>query len=173
MFGDPIKNEKGWKKQKGHELFEFSSGKFLEEKYRKKEGIPVYGGNGVVWYTDKELVKDRTIIIGRVGIYCGNIKLSMEPVWITDNAIYIKKFKNDFFELEFLYFLMNFINISKYADFSGQPKITQKPLLNENYIVPPLSLQNEFARKIEGIDKLKFIRISPNKSCILPRKSIE
>ena len=33
--------------------------------------IPVYGGNGVLAYTDKSNA-DNCVIIGRVGAYCGN-----------------------------------------------------------------------------------------------------
>ncbi|WP_257639120.1 restriction endonuclease subunit S, partial [Streptococcus pneumoniae] len=74
-------------------------------------------------------------------------------VWISDNAIYIKEFKNSDFNLVFLLELMKVIDFSKFADFSGQPKITQKPLENQKYILPPLALQNEFADFVALVDK--------------------
>lgn len=48
---------------------------------------------------------------------------------------------------------MKVIDFSKFADFSGQPKITQKPLENQKYILPPLALQNEFADFVVQVDK--------------------
>ncbi|HHK7507448.1 TPA: restriction endonuclease subunit S, partial [Streptococcus pneumoniae] len=33
------------------------------------------------------------------------------------------------------------------------PKITQKPLENQKYILPPLALQNEFADFVALVDK--------------------
>ena len=156
MFGDPVTNPMGWETKIGKELFAFSSGKFLEASKRKEEGIPVYGGNGIAWYTDIPLINFNTIVIGRVGAYCGNVRKTLEPVWITDNAIYIKQFKQNLYDLFFLYELMSYMNFYQYADFSGQPKITQKPLENSNYIVPPLTLQNNFATFVQQIDKSKF-----------------
>lgn len=155
MFGDIKQNNLGWEKQKGKDLFKFSSGKFLIDSKRMGIGIPVYGGNGIAWYTDEAMINFSTLIIGRVGVYCGNVRLVNGPVWITDNAIYIKDFLTNKFNLQFLHQLMININFSQFADFSGQPKITQKPLDNSEYIIPPIDLQNEFAHFVEKIEKLK------------------
>lgn len=156
IFGDPVKNPMGWENKFGKELFSFSSGKFLDASKRMEKGIPVYGGNGIAWYTDIPLISFDTIIIGRVGAYCGNIKKVQEPVWVTDNAIYIKQFKEKCFNLYFLYELMSYMNFYQYADFSGQPKITQKPLENNKYIIPPIEKQKQFAAFVQQIDKSKF-----------------
>ena len=118
MFGDSKTNSKGWQVKLGSDLFVFSSGKFLNENNRQKTGVPVYGGNGIVWYTDVPLIYGPTIVIGRVGAYCGNIRLVQEPAWITDNAIYIKKLKENVFNLIYLYYLMQSMNFKLYAHFS-------------------------------------------------------
>ena len=157
MFGDINTNSKGLKAAKGSELFIFSSGKFLPEGRRMDNGIPVYGGNGIAWYTDKPLIKVPTIIIGRVGAQCGNIHFVNEPVWITDNAIYIKEQKTSLFTLEFLSEMMAIMDFSKFADYSGQPKITQKPLENTLYLIPPLEKQKAFSLFCKQIDKSKAV----------------
>ena len=156
LFGDYRINEKGFDCKKGSELFKFSSGKFLPEEKRLDEGIPVYGGNGIAWYTSESLVDYPTIIIGRVGAQCGNIHAVTTPVWITDNAIYIKEQKTNAYTLEFLTELMRMMDFYQYADFSGQPKITQKPLETLNYIMPPIELQNEYTAFVEQTDKSKL-----------------
>jgi len=148
---------KNYPRMTGKELFTFSSGKFLEESKRKNSGFPVYGGNGIAWYTDQPLIDFDTIIFGRVGAYCGNVKKVNEPVWITDNAIYIKKFKTDAFNLNFLFNMLEFIDFSRFAQHSGQPKITQKPLEEYNYIIPPIEEQLKFSKIVEQIDKQKFV----------------
>ncbi len=155
MFGNPIRNDKHFVQKTGKSLFCFSSGKFLQEEKRFQHGFPVYGGNGITWYTDIPLVKKPTIIIGRVGAYCGNVRMVNVPVWITDNAIYIKEFKTRELNLHFLLMLMKYMKFSNYADYSGQPKITQKPLETLIYIVPPLELQNRFAAFVERVDQQK------------------
>ena len=156
LFGDYRINEKGFDCKKGSELFKFSSGKFLPEEKRLDEGVPVYGGNGIAWYTSESLVDCPTIIIGRVGAQCGNIHAVTTPVWITDNAIYIKEQKTNAYTLEFLTELMRMMDFYQYADFSGQPKITQKPLETLNYIMPPIELQNEYTAFVEQTDKSKL-----------------
>lgn len=156
LFGDYRINEKGFDCKKGSELFKFSSGKFLPEEKRLDEGVPVYGGNGIAWYTSECLVDYPTIIIGRVGAQCGNIHAVTTPVWITDNAIYIKEQKTKAYTLEFLTELMRMMDFYQYADFSGQPKITQKPLETLDYIMPPIELQNEYTTFVEQTDKSKL-----------------
>ena len=156
MFGDYRINNKGFETKKGEELFKFSSGKFLPEEKRLENGIPVYGGNGIAWYTSVPLIDYPTIVIGRVGAQCGNIHAVAAPIWITDNAIYIKEQKTKAYTLEFLTELMRMMDFYQYADFSGQPKITQKPLETLNYIIPPMELQDEYTVFIEQTDKSKF-----------------
>ena len=77
-------------------------------------------------------------------------------MWITDNAIYIKEQKTNAYTLEFLTELMRMMDFYQYADFSGQPKITQKPLETLNYIMPPIELQNEYTAFVEQTDKSKL-----------------
>lgn len=156
MFGDPLNNDKMFAVKTGQQCFKFSSGKLLDKNDRVFEGYPAYGGNGIAWKSRNYLIDNPTIIIGRVGAYCGNVRTSHGKAWISDNAIYIKEFKNLDFNLVFLLELMKVIDFSRFADFSGQPKITQKPLEKQKYIVPPLSLQNEFADFVAQVDKSQF-----------------
>lgn len=51
---------------------------------------------------------------------------------------------------------MRMMDFYQYADFSGQPKITQKPLENLDYIMPPIELQKEYTDFVEQVDKSKF-----------------
>ena len=156
LFGDYKTNSKGFDCKKGSELFKFSSGKFLPEEKRIGSGVPVYGGNGIAWYTEEALIDFPTVVIGRVGAQCGNIHAVTTPVWITDNAIYIKEQKTTAYTLEFLTELMRMMDFYQYADFSGQPKITQKPLETLEYIMPPLELQKKYTAFVEQVDKSKL-----------------
>lgn len=151
---------KGYPLKSGKELFKFSSGKFLPEEKRFKDGVPVYGGNGIAWYTDEPLVFEDTIVIGRVGAYCGNVRLVRGEKWITDNAIYIAEFKTQDFTLEFLEKLMTIYDFHQYAGVAAQPKITQKTLEEQTYIVPPIDMQNQFADFVQQSDKSKFVALN-------------
>ncbi|VMG13380.1 restriction modification system DNA specificity subunit [Streptococcus pneumoniae] len=74
MFGDPLNNNKKFAVKTGQQCFKFSSGKFLDKHDRVFEGYPAYGGNGIAWKSRKYLIDNPTIIIGRVGAYCGNVR---------------------------------------------------------------------------------------------------
>ena len=47
---------------------------------------PIYGGNGITGYTVDYNIKEPTIVIGRVGFYCGSVYLVKEKAWVSDNA---------------------------------------------------------------------------------------
>ena len=155
MFGDPINNPKKWKLIKGENLFTFSSGKFnptknLDDTYP----YPTYGGNGITGYSQEYLVDFDTLVIGRVGVYCGCIHRTRGKVWITDNAIYIKAFKEPV-NLEYLCYLFEFFHLNNFANKSGQPKITQQPLENLNVPLAPFDVQQKFADLVRKVEKLK------------------
>ena len=70
-------------------------------------------------------------------------------------GVCIKEFKEDY-NIKFLKELFEVIDFHRFANFSGQPKITQQPLQNYSYILPPIELQNQFADIVKQIDKQKF-----------------
>jgi type I restriction enzyme S subunit len=157
MFGDPVSNPKGIKTLKGGELFGFSSGKFNPTKNLSQEySYPTYGGNGITGFSQKYLIDYPTIVIGRVGAYCGSIHKILSKSWVTDNAIFISKFKLKV-NLDFLYYQFIFLNFNRFSDFSGQPKITQKPLESTNYLFPDLVDQNKFSKIVQKTESLKQI----------------
>jgi type I restriction enzyme S subunit len=157
MFGDPDTNPKAFEVKTGSKLFKIGNGKAKPNSERFEEGIPAYGGNGISWYTNEALVDHATIVIGRVGRHCGNTRLVEEPCWVTDNAMFIKDFKDASFDLTFLSWLMEIIGFNRFADKGDLWKITQKPFMEYGFYIPPLAHQQEFAAFVQQIDKLRFI----------------
>ena len=157
MFGDPIKNSKNLPSLKGEELFVFSSGKAnTKANLSKKFPYDCYGGNGITGKSEQWLIDFPTIIVGRVGEYCGCVHKTQGKIWITDNAIFIKEYKEKVFNGEFLFYLMTYLDFHRLADETGQPKITQRPLLSTEYMVPNLSLQEQFVSIAHQADKSGF-----------------
>jgi len=155
MFGDPVRNPKNMKTILGKEMFKFSSGKYNPTKNLSDENeFPTYGGNGITGYSKDYLLDYDTIVIGRVGAYCGSIHKTHEKIWVTDNAIYIKEFKS-VVNLTYVFYFFKGYNLNRFADFSGQPKITQKPLENMSFINPSIDLQNQFAERVQKIEAQK------------------
>jgi restriction modification system DNA specificity domain protein len=154
MFGDPVENEKGWEVKKLGDLFKLKSGDGLSSKDFKTGIYPVYGGNGISGYHNSFNMKGCYIIIGRVGVYCGNVRKVEGEFWLTDNAfrlIYKENEQNPFFIL----YLLNILDLHQYANAAAQPVISNLTLKSINVPLPPLSLQQSFAHKIEQIERQK------------------
>lgn len=75
-----------WKEYKLGEIVEIKNGK---SRPKEPGNIPVYGGNGILDYSNKFNVSGDTIIIGRVGS-CGSIYFENKEIWVSDNAFYAK-----------------------------------------------------------------------------------
>lgn len=120
-------NEKipeGWKRVKLGEVLIFENGKVRP----KIEGnIPIYGGNGILGYCNNFNYNGETIIIGRVGAYCGTVFFENRPIWISDNAISGKAKEAN--STKYLYYLLKNLDLNKFALGSSHPLITQD-LLN-------------------------------------------
>lgn len=154
MFGDPVENEKGWEVKKFGDLFKLKSGDGLSSKDFKTGIYPVYGGNGISGYHNSFNMKGCYIIIGRVGVYCGNVRKVEGEFWLTDNAfrlIYKENEQNPFFIL----YLLNILDLHQYANAAAQPVISNLTLKSINVPLPPLSLQQSYAHKIEQIERQK------------------
>ncbi len=89
--------------------------------------IPVYGGNGIMSYVSHFNYDHETIIIGRVGAYCGATYYENKPIWISDNALSAKAVGEH--NTKYLYYLLKNLNLNQFAEGSSHPLLTQK-LLN-------------------------------------------
>ena len=47
----------------------------------------VYGSNGEIGKADVTNAPEGTVVVGRVGSYCGSVYYSPDKCWVTDNAI--------------------------------------------------------------------------------------
>jgi len=113
-----------WKDVKLEELIKFGNGKQRPD----TEGlIPVYGGNGILSYTNSNNYDGETLIIGRVGAYCGAVYYDNRPIWISDNALSGKPKVN--YDTKFLYYFLKNLDLNQYAGGSSHPLVTQT-LLN-------------------------------------------
>lgn len=104
------------------DVIDFKNGKSI----KKSDGnIPIYGGNGILGYTDKSNFS-HTIVVGRVGAYCGSIHVEENLCWVSDNAIAgIPKEGQD---LTYLYYVLRSLNLNSKQIGSSQPLITQSML---------------------------------------------
>ena len=85
--------------------------------------IPIYGGNGILGYGDEFNYSSETVIIGRVGAYCGSVYYSDEPIWVSDNALAVKPQHEG--STKYIYYLLQNLNLNSYAEGSSHPLVTQ------------------------------------------------
>jgi len=104
--------------------------------------IPIYGGNGILGYADKSNYEGVTIIIGRVGAYCGSLYIERNPVWISDNALVAKPINKE--HSNFLLFLLKSLQLNGMAEGSSHPLLTQTLLTSIQIILPPEHLIEPF-----------------------------
>lgn len=132
MFVDGIDKEnlpKGWRMGTLGEIADFKNGKAIQA---NNSIIPIYGGNGIVGYTES-FNAENVIIIGRVGINCGNAFLEPNKCWVNDNAMMaMSKSDNTYF----LYWLIRGMDLNSQSEGSGQPLLTQVILNQQECLIP-------------------------------------
>lgn len=111
---------------------------------------PVYGSNGRIGFANKSNSEPGSIVIGRVGSYCGSLFLTTQPSWITDNAIKAtSKNEND---PRFIFYLLHTLNLNSRSGGSGQPLLNQQILQSIPIAVPNLSEQQQIASILSSLD---------------------
>ncbi|MCI6449739.1 MAG: restriction endonuclease subunit S [Succinivibrio sp.] len=149
-----------WKWVRLGELISIESGQFLTKSRIKGGPFPVFGGNGVVGYHNEYLVDKETIIIGRVGFYCGSIHVTKDKSWITDNA-FITKYPKKFLDTNFLSYELRFLKLGSTGNATAQPVVSGKRVYPILFALPPLEEQKRIVAKIEEIfsalDKLQML----------------
>lgn len=174
MFGDPVTNEKGWEVKKLGEVCETTSGGTPSKKH------PEYyeGGTtpwlrsgevcqGFIYHTElfiteeglkcssAKMVPVNSVAIAMYGATCGQVGIIKSPMCTNQAVCCI--FPNNTFIPIFLYFFL----LSKKSEYlkvavgGAQPNISQSVIKQTLISIPPLSLQQSFASKIEAIEKQK------------------
>jgi type I restriction enzyme S subunit len=93
----------GWEMRTVGDFADLQGGKQLEKDRIVPNGeIPVFGGAGVMGYTDTYNADGFVIAVGRVGAYCGQFFSHRGKAWINNNASLIRQKKEDFGEWLFL-----------------------------------------------------------------------
>lgn len=104
-------------------IISIKSGDSLSAKNRVDGKIPVYGGNGITGFHNSFNTTKRTVVIGRVGFYCGSIHITPNEAWITDNAFKVS-FSKEILDLDFLSLLLKDANLREVSKSTAQPVIS-------------------------------------------------
>ena len=162
MFGDPIDNPKGWEVKKLGEICENcdSMRKPITAKDREQGEVPYYGASGIVDYVKDYIFDGDYLLISEDG---ANLIARSTPIafsikgktWVNNHA-HVLKFTNQITQ-QYVEFSINLRDVSAIVTGCAQPKLTQANLNRILISFPPLSLQQEFAEKVEAIERQKAL----------------
>ena len=147
----PFELPQGWAISRIGNVISISSGDGLTSRQMTPGGqIPVYGGNGVNGYHDQYNVSEKTLVIGRVGFYCGSIHITPNHAWVTDNA-FITTFSKNLFSIEYLSLLLRATNINENDNATAQPVISGRKIYPIPICFPPLAEQHRIVAKVDEL----------------------
>lgn len=136
------------------DLVRISSGDGLTASQMDKNGtIPVYGGNGINGYHSKFNLEKETIVIGRVGYYCGCVHLTKKVAWVTDNA-FVVSYSEDNIYRDFLIYLLKWADLGKQQFAGSQPVISGHRVYPKLIPLPPYTEQIHIVNKIDELNQL-------------------
>ena len=147
---------------KAHELgtiIRVSSGQGLTAKQMVSSGgIPVFGGNGITGYHDQANTVEPTLLIGRVGYYCGSVHLTPPIAWVTDNALIVRH-DPKIVQKNYLFFALQAIDLRQNDSSTAQPVISGQKIYGLLVVLPHFDEQTEIVRRVETLfafaDRLK------------------
>jgi type I restriction enzyme S subunit len=146
-----------WKGCTLDDVLSFSNGRASPER-ADDQAYPVYGSNGVIGFAETANSGPDTIVIGRVGSYCGSLYFSKKHCWVTDNAI--KATARDGNDPRFLFYLLQTLRLNHWRAGSGQPLLNQTILGSIPSSVPELDEQRAIAHILGTLDnKIELNRL--------------
>lgn len=120
---------------------------------------PVYGGNGFRGYIDRYNHNGNYILIGRQGALCGNINVASGKFFATEHAIVVYPTKE--FDLSWLYYLLDAMNLNQYSTSAAQPGISAEVIGRLRIPFPSLSEQKRISDYLDSVlTKIKSIELS-------------
>ena len=131
-----------WMEKTIGECLKFHSGDAIKVRKVETGKYPIYGGNGINGYYLENNVDKDTLVIGRVGFYCGSVHITIDKAWVTDNAL-ILNFSEVLLDKIFLLHLLNYKKLGSFSNSTAQPVISGKVLNPIKIKIPSLPEQQE------------------------------
>lgn len=133
----------GWKARPVGDFAELRGGKQLEKKRISTTGtIPVFGGAGIMGFTDEHNSDGFVISVGRVGAYCGQFFSHQGKAWINNNASLIHPLEG--VSGEWLFQSLRHADIEVIKKGAAQPFVSNTDVANMPLIWPGENIVRRF-----------------------------
>lgn len=127
----------------------FRNGRTSPERASKAQYL-VYGSNGVIGRADTKNVDGESIVIGRVGSYCGSTYFASSSCWVTDNAIVATAIEPG--DTRFWYYVLSSLDLNRRSQGSGQPLLNQSILNSIPFNAPSRAARDLIAATLGALD---------------------
>ncbi len=155
MFGDPITNEKGWQVKSIGDTCNITCGQDYKAVKDDKGQYPIYGTGGIMGWANQYRCPKHSVIIGRKGNINNPILVDVD-FWNVDTAFGITP-KNVGLNVVYFFFFCKDYDFTKHDVSVTIPSLRRIDILKIKLPLPPLSLQQEFAEKVEAIERQKAL----------------
>ncbi len=140
----------GWEVKVVSDFASIKGGKQLpKDKFVDNGSVPVFGGAGLMGYTDDYNADGDVITVGRVGAYCGQFFSYQGRAWINNNASIIAQ--NEGISGEWLLLSLRNLDIDLIKKGAAQPFISNSDLGAMNLIAPVDSILETFRKFLESL----------------------
>ncbi len=139
-----------WKWVRLGDIISIESGKGLTAAQMVEGSIPVYGGNGITGYHNESFIHEETVVIGRVGFYCGSVHITEKESWVTDNA-FITTYPQGSINRNFLVYMLRHMNLGRDNNATAQPVVSGKKIYPLAFPLPPLAEQKRIVARLEEL----------------------
>ena len=163
MFGDPVKNPKGWGMSYVEAVTTSHDNRRIPIESSIREGrhgdYPYYGASGIIDYVDDFIFDFETVLIGEDG---ANLLARSSPIsfiargkyWVNNHAHVLAP--KDSMTREYLVYFFNRTDLKPFVSGSAQPKLTAANLSRIPIPVPPVYEQEKFVALVEKAEGLRL-----------------
>ena len=138
-----------WQDTTWGDVAQLKYGKGLKGYRDNTEGVPVFGTNGQVGYTDVPLCKSSGVIIGRKGAYRG-VHFSPDPFYVIDTAYWLET--GDDVDPKWAYFSLKTADINGLDSGSAIPSLSKSDFGSLRCLLPEISEQKAIAHILGSLD---------------------
>lgn len=134
---------RGWRAGKLSNVATLKGGKMLDKSSFSEAGAnPVFGGAGVMGYTDRSNADGFVITVGRVGAYCGQYFWHQGNAWVNNNASLVTPINPS--HAQWLYLWLRNVDMELIKKGAAQPFVSNGDISELKIALPPADVIEKF-----------------------------
>jgi type I restriction enzyme S subunit len=148
----------GWSTGRLADIASLKGGKLLDKTSFSDSGAnPVFGGAGVMGFSDLSNSEGFVITVGRVGAYCGQYFWHQGRAWVNNNASLVSPKNPD--DSCWLFLWLKNVDMDLIKKGAAQPFVSNGDISDLKIVLPPSFVVNKFVQFVEPIfKKLSLIK---------------